>query len=84
MKKLAITITGLLFMAGCDQTKKQSANEAIKTEKTVEKVTFESEGLMLTGNLYYPKNYEPEKAYPAVVVSGSWTTVKEQMAGLYA
>ena len=84
MKKLAIAITGLLLMAGCNQTKKQSTNEAIKTEKTMEKVTFESEGLVLTGNLYYPENYEPEKAYTAVVVSGSWTTVKEQMAGLYA
>lgn len=54
------------------------------TNKRMEKVTFKSEGLKLTGNLYYPKNYEVGKTYPALVVSGSWTTVKEQMAGLYA
>ena len=54
------------------------------TNKRMEKVTFKSEGLNLTGNLYYPKGYEAGKAYPALVVSGSWTTVKEQMAGLYA
>ena len=50
----------------------------------MKKVKFESEGLSLVGNLNYPKNYEEGKEYPAIVVSGSWTTVKEQMAGLYA
>ncbi len=50
----------------------------------MEKVQFSSEGMLLKGNLYYPKNYEEGKQYPAIVVSGSWTTVKEQMAGLYA
>ncbi|MEM7797894.1 MAG: alpha/beta fold hydrolase [Chloroflexota bacterium] len=48
------------------------------------KVTFLSEGLNLVGNLYYPADFDADKAYPAIVVSGSWTTVKEQMAGLYA
>ena len=50
----------------------------------MEKVNFNSEGANLVGNLYYPANYEEEKTYPAIVVAGSWTTVKEQMAGLYA
>ncbi len=50
----------------------------------MKKVQFTSEGVQLIGNIYYPKNYEEGKQYPAIVVSGSWTTVKEQMAGLYA
>ena len=50
----------------------------------VEKVNFDSEGQNIVGNLYFPENYDPAKQYPAVVVSGSWTTVKEQMSGLYA
>ena len=50
----------------------------------MKQVTFNSEGLALVGNLYYPSNFDAEKQYPAIVVSGSWTTVKEQMAGLYA
>lgn len=50
----------------------------------IRQVTFQSQGATLVGNLHYPANYEPGKTYPAVVVSGSWTTVKEQMAGLYA
>ncbi|MBC6427256.1 MAG: alpha/beta hydrolase [Ekhidna sp.] len=82
MKNLAIIITGLLLITSCNQSKKQT--ETLKTEKTVEKVTFKSEGLELAGNLYYPENYKSGKTYPAVIVSGSWTTVKEQMAGLYA
>ena len=53
-------------------------------KETMKKVSFESQGLSLTGNLYYPENYQPGNQYPAIVVSGSWTTVKEQMAGLYA
>ena len=54
------------------------------TKAQVKKVTFQSDGLNLVGNLFYPENYEEGKEYPAIVVSGSWTTVKEQMAGLYA
>ena len=50
----------------------------------MEKVTFKSEGLNLIGNLFYPPNFQEGQSYPAIIVSGSWTTVKEQMAGLYA
>ncbi|CAM3804553.1 alpha/beta hydrolase [Parendozoicomonas haliclonae] len=50
----------------------------------MERVTFESSGHQLVGNLYEPPDYDPHKKYPTLVVSGSWTTVKEQMAGLYA
>ncbi|MEM7126827.1 MAG: CocE/NonD family hydrolase [Chloroflexota bacterium] len=50
----------------------------------MKKVTFQSDGLSLAGNLYHPENFVVGQQYPAIVVSGSWTTVKEQMAGLYA
>ncbi|AIY66378.1 alpha/beta hydrolase [Pseudoalteromonas piratica] len=53
-------------------------------ESKVEKIDFLSEGEKIVGNLYLPENYDSSKQYPAVIVSGSWTTVKEQMAGLYA
>lgn len=51
---------------------------------TKQSVSFPSEGLSLKGNLFLPENFDSTKKYPAIVVSGSWTTVKEQMAGLYA
>lgn len=50
----------------------------------MKKIHFKSEGLNVVGNLFYPPNYEEGKQYPALICSGSWTTVKEQMAGLYA
>ncbi|MCT4624712.1 MAG: alpha/beta fold hydrolase, partial [Schleiferiaceae bacterium] len=79
-------------MMSCNQNNNKSAESAaaiknevkISKEVTMKKVKFSSEGAQLVGNLYYPKNYDANKTYPAIVVSGSWTTVKEQMAGLYA
>ncbi len=47
-------------------------------------VAFVSQGCNLIGHVYYPDNMEPEEQYPAIIVLGSWTTVKEQMAGTYA
>lgn len=50
----------------------------------INKVSFDSKGKNIVGNLYLPTNYEASKKYTGIVVTGSWTTVKEQMAGLYA
>ncbi|KAA8479717.1 fermentation-respiration switch protein FrsA (DUF1100 family) [Arcticibacter tournemirensis] len=47
-------------------------------------IHFYSEGLRLAGNLYLPEDIVPGKKYPAIIVGGSWTTVKEQMSGAYA
>ncbi|MFF5209695.1 alpha/beta hydrolase [Streptosporangium sp. NPDC000396] len=46
-----------------------------------EKVTFSSDGVTLTGNLFLPG--EGLRA-PGVVVAGTWTSVKELMADRYA
>lgn len=49
----------------------------------MKKIIFDSEGVSLTGNLFLPE--APSGApLPAIIVGGSWMTVKEQMAGLYA
>lgn len=48
------------------------------------KIKFKSEGLFLAGNLHVPPNIKEGKIYPAIIIAGSWTTVKEQMASLYA
>ncbi|USE33888.1 alpha/beta hydrolase [Endozoicomonas sp. SCSIO W0465] len=50
----------------------------------MERISFDSDGNHLVGNLFHPPGYDPAQKYSTVVVSGSWTTVKEQMAGLYA
>jgi fermentation-respiration switch protein FrsA (DUF1100 family) len=52
--------------------------------RIMKKVTFQSEGVTLAGNLFLPETYESGQKLPAVIIGGSWITVKEQMAGLYA
>lgn len=47
-------------------------------------IQFQSKGLTLAGNLFFPPNFDASQTYPAIIVDGSWTTVKEQMQGLYA
>ncbi|MEM7084044.1 MAG: alpha/beta fold hydrolase [Pseudomonadota bacterium] len=47
-------------------------------------VTFNSAGQTLAGDLYLPDGYVDGTQLPGVVVTGAWTTVKEQMAGTYA
>ncbi len=48
------------------------------------RVTFESAGQTLAGDLYLPDSFEEGDQLPGVVVTGAWMTVKEQMAGTYA
>jgi fermentation-respiration switch protein FrsA (DUF1100 family) len=50
----------------------------------LQKIKFSSDGLLLAGNLYTPPGFDARQLYPAILVGGSWTTVKEQMSGLYA
>ncbi len=48
----------------------------------VEPVSFTSNGVELRGNLYKPA--DAPGPLPGVIVTGAWTTVKEQMPGTYA
>ena len=48
------------------------------------KITFDRDGLALVGNLFTPDDFDENGQYPAVIVEGSFTSVKEQMAGTYA
>ncbi|MEM7501012.1 MAG: alpha/beta hydrolase [Pseudomonadota bacterium] len=48
------------------------------------RVTFESAGQTLAGDLYLPDTFTEGDKLPGVVVTGAWMTVKEQMAGTYA
>lgn len=49
-----------------------------------ERVEFYVKGEKVVANLYRPADLEAGKKYPAAIVGGSWTTVKEMMAGTYA
>lgn len=85
MRPILIVSIVASIIASCSQKTYDNINKNIIIKHIkMEKVKFKSNGLNLVGNLYYPNSYEEGKKYPAVIVSGSWTTVKEQMAGLYA
>ncbi len=64
--------------------KRLQENFNVKSAIAASKVSFVSEGAILTGNLYRPANFDENKSYPTVVVAGTWTSVKEQMANRYA
>lgn len=48
------------------------------------KINFDRDGLTLVGNLFTPKNFDENGRYEAVIVEGSFSSVKEQMSGTYA
>ena len=58
------------------------ANDAEAAQ--VKEVNFESNNQNLVGNLYLPDDYQEGNKLPGVVVTGAWTTVKEQMPATYA
>ena len=50
----------------------------------VKEVQFESNGQTLVGELYLPDDYQKGTQLPATIITGAWTTVKEQMPANYA
>lgn len=49
-----------------------------------QKMTFKRDDLTLVGDLFIPENFDENGHYHAIVVEGSFTSVKEQMPGTYA
>lgn len=47
-------------------------------------VTFDSDSVTLKGNLFLPPDFDSTRTYPGIIVGGTWTSVKEQMADRYA
>lgn len=94
MKQLSILATGLLLLSGACQQKEEETATMNNTKEhytfelsdkvTRQKVTFKNRyGIILTGDLYLPKNAENEPL-PALAISGPFGAVKEQSSGLYA
>lgn len=51
----------------------------------VQEVRFQNRyGIEVAGHLYLPKNFNANKKYAAIVLSGPFGAVKEQVSGLYA
>ncbi|MBP2559708.1 fermentation-respiration switch protein FrsA (DUF1100 family) [Neorhizobium galegae] len=60
------------------------SSAAIAEDIQARRVSFENLGATLTGTFYLPPDYRPGERRPGVVVSGAWTSIKEQMSGRYA
>jgi uncharacterized protein len=48
------------------------------------KIEFDRDGLTLVGDLFTPDDFDEDGRYDAVIVEGSFTSVKEQMPDTYA
>lgn len=57
---------------------------AFGAEPLTRALSFENEGSTLAGTLYLPADYRAGGSLPAVVVTGAWTSVQEQMPKNYA
>ncbi|QCW99423.1 hypothetical protein FGM00_04610 [Aggregatimonas sangjinii] len=51
---------------------------------SLKEVNFNSNGVNLRGHLFLPPNFDESKKYPSAIVTGSWTSIKEQMPDEYA
>lgn len=72
MKTLALSAAAMLL-----------ASTAAIAQVETRAVAFENEGAVLSGTLYLPEGHDGS-ALPAVVVTGAWTSVEEQMPRVYA
>jgi fermentation-respiration switch protein FrsA (DUF1100 family) len=90
MKKISILAIVLVLMFSCN---KEQKTDNINTSKTINtmtnfksgknKVTFKSQGVMLSGILFTPDNFNTNNTYPTILFSGPVGQIKEQMATNY-
>lgn len=74
MKSFLMTAVGAVLMTSA----------AFASEIEQRQVTFESNGATIVGTLYLPEDRDAGEKLPGVLVTGAWTSIKEQMSGLYA
>ena len=58
--------------------------QSTKEDKLTRKINFDRDGLTLLGDLFTPDDFDENGRYEAVIVEGSFSSVKEQMPGTYA
>jgi uncharacterized protein len=82
---IAVSTTPSAYSQSAQSQATQTAQaQSRRLQPGINRVTFQSEGETLVGNLYLPTNYKFGDKLPTVVIAGSWTTVKEQMSASYA
>ncbi|MEL6324627.1 MAG: alpha/beta hydrolase [Pseudomonadota bacterium] len=84
MKTLIKTLAATASIMALTGTAAADAPKLADTAYTVERVTFISGGQTIVGDLYVPAGVTDANPAEAVIVTGSWTSIKEHMSGLYA
>lgn len=79
----------LVLSTAISETENNKNIDNMKTLETTQKVTkedisFNREGLKLAGHLFKPAHFDPLLQYPALIVQGSVSSVKEMMPDNYA
>ncbi|WED23643.1 alpha/beta fold hydrolase [Vibrio sp. JC009] len=81
-KKLLMLVLGTLSLAACSSSDdaKQTTTQ-ISEKTTMQSIQLDTRVGKLAANLYLPEGVEKP---PVVIITGAWTTVKEQMPAVYA
>lgn len=81
-KKFLLTVLGTLSLGACADSDKLTQHiTPMSEETTMQSIELNTRIGTLAANLYLPKGVEKP---PVVIVTGAWTTVKEQMPAVYA
>jgi fermentation-respiration switch protein FrsA (DUF1100 family) len=80
MRKLAMT--ALTLMTACASVRTNPGTSTFHAG--LNDLSFRNEGETLAAHLFLPESYRAGAKLPTVVVTGAWTTVKEQMSDRYA
>lgn len=83
MKRIKLIKTVLLAVLLTTQFFAQINNEGVIMKSGKNEIKFRSQGVNLAGLLFLPENFDSNKKYPAVVFSGPFNQIKEQMGAVY-
>lgn len=81
------TLTTMSQMKNSSIQKIDNDTRVFKVDHSIETqfVRFQNRyGIEVAGHMYLPKNFDANQQYKAIVVSGPFGAVKEQVSGLYA
>lgn len=80
VQKGTINVHGIMI----EQGKIYSDAHRKSISDNMQKVRYNNNGIEMVGNVYFPKNFNQNKQYPAIIVGHPGGGVKEQTSGLYA
>jgi uncharacterized protein len=81
MKSIIAIVTVLVTLVSCNNEDNVTPEQQFNAGTN--RVTFTSESVNMIGNLYLPNNYTRGTRLPAIIISGPWTQVKEQVGASY-